>query len=376
MKNKIIIAGIGILFFSCTNSKSEVKEPVAEVKVTENEVVLTPEQIKNAGITIGTPEQRSVHRTLKLKGVIDVPPQNSVAVTVPLGGYLKQMSLIPGMSVGKGAVLARVEDQQYIQLQQDYLVGKARLQFLEEDYNRQKELNESKAVSDKVYQQVRSEYQSQRAILRALEEKLRLIGINPSALSDRNISRSIPVVAPISGSVSKVNVNPGQYVSPTDRLFEIVNASDKHLSLTVFENDVTDLAIGQRVLCYTNGNAVTKYVAKISLINRHVDDERASEIHCHFETEDNKLVPGMFMNAEVELGNTLVTAIPDDAIVRWENQNYIFTADAGNKFTMLPVETGDSKDGYTAIKTNLDKKKIVTAKAYTLLMKLKNSGEE
>ena len=376
MKNRFIIFLTGLFFVACTNAKPEAKEEATEATVNETEVVLTPEQIKNAGITVGVAEQRPVHRTLKLKGVIEVPPQNSVVVTVPLGGYLKQMALMPGTAVKKGQVLARVEDQQYIQLQQDYLVGRSRLQFLEQDEKRQKELNESKAVSDKVYQQVSSEYQSQQAIVKALEEKLRLIGINPFALSAGNITRSVAVVAPISGYVSKVSVNPGQYVNPTDRLFEIVNASNKHLSLTVFENDVTALAVGQRVLCYSNSNPVKKYVAKVSLINRHVDDERASEVHCHFETADSKLVPGMFMNAEVELGDALLTALPDDAIVRWENQNYVFVSEAGNRFTMLPVETGESKDGYTAIKTALDGKKLVTGKAYTLLMKLKNSAEE
>jgi hypothetical protein len=84
------------------------------------------------------------------------------------------------------------------------------------------------------------------------------------------------------------------------------------------------LEVCQWVLCYSNSNPVTKYVAKAFLINRHVADKRASKVHCHFETEDNKLVPDMFMNAEVALGHTLQTALPDDAVVRRENQNDIF----------------------------------------------------
>jgi cobalt-zinc-cadmium efflux system membrane fusion protein len=55
-----------------------------------------------------------------------------------------------------------------------------------------------------------------------------------------------------------------------------------------------------------------------------VDENRSGEVHCHFEKYDKRLLPGMFMNAEVELQNANVTAVPDDAVVKWENKPYIF----------------------------------------------------
>jgi len=371
MRNIIILTGI-ICLFSCKEKKPA--PAIQQTVVQTNSIELTPAQIKNAGIKIEKATTRDMHTILKVNGMIDVPPQNIVSVSIPLGGYLKSMQLLPGMQVSKGQVLAVLEDPQYIQLQQDYLVAKSRLAYLESDYIRQKGLNEAQANSDKLFQQVKSEFESQKVILRSLGEKLQLISISPDKLNESNISRSISIHAPISGFVTKVNVNIGKYVSPVDVLFELINPSDLHLSLTVFEKDVINLQPQQKVICYANNNE--KYTARIHLITRNINENHSSEVHCHFDKYDKRLLPGMFMNAEIELNNAHVRAVPEDAVVKWENKNYIFFAEGSGKFEMTPVETGSSNDGYTEIKTAIPDKDIVTANAYALLMKMKNGGEE
>ncbi|SEW53811.1 efflux RND transporter periplasmic adaptor subunit [Chitinophaga arvensicola] len=374
----IIVCSLGIMLPACKENKPADKAPeskTAEASVS-NEVQLTPEQIKTAGIVIHPAENRNMHTVLKVNGVVDVPPQNIVSVSMPLGGYLKSMHLLPGMQIAKGQVMATLEDPQYIQLQEDYLIAKSKLRFLEADFVRQKELNESKANSDKVFQQVRSEYEAQKVMAGALREKLQLININPDKLSEGNITRSVNLYAPISGFITRVNVNTGKYVNPTDVLFELINPGDLHLSLTVFENDLQQLAEGQKVTCFTTANGGKKYGAKVHLITRNVDANRSGEVHCHFDQYDKSLIPGMFMNAEIEMDNAHVSAVPDDAVVKWENKQYIFVAVTADKFVMTPVQTGTSNGGFTEIKTDLSDKKIVTENAYSLLMKMKNSGEE
>lgn len=351
----------------------ETKQP--EV-VSANIITLNAAQIKSAGIILKPLETKDMHKVLKVNGVVDVPPQNTVSVSMPLGGYLKSMQLLPGMQVKKGQVLAVLEDPQYIQLQQDYLVAKSKLAYLEADYARQKGLNEAQANSDKLFQQVKSDYQSQKVMVSSLAQKLQLINIRPDKLNESNISRSVNIYAPINGFVTKVNVNTGKYVSPTDVLFELIDPSDIHLSLTVFEKDVVNLLPEQKVICYPNNNPDDIHIARIHLITRSINENHSSEVHCHFTKYDKRLLPGMFMNAEIELNNAHVKAVPDDAVVKWENKNYIFIAQGAGNFEMIPVETGSNNDGYTEIKTVIPDKEIVTGNAYALLMKMKNSGEE
>lgn len=365
-----------LLLISCGNKKSE--EETSKTTTIENVTTLTDAQIKNAGIQTGKVEEKEISSTLKLNGKIDVPPQNLVSISVPMGGYLKYTDLLEGMHVNKGQVLCVVEDQQYIQLQEDYLLAKAKIVYAKAEFERQKELNQSKASSDKVYQQAQAEYNSLSVMVQSYGEKLKFAGINPSKVSTKSISKSINVYSPISGFVSKVSVNIGKYVTPSDILFEIVDPSDIHLALTVFEKDINRLAIGQSLIAYTNTNPDKKYPCKIILIGKDFSENKSTEMHCHFTNYDKELLPGMYMNAEVELKSQKSNVLPSEAIVSFENKNYVFIANGNKQFEMTEVTLGITENGFTEIKESdtLKNKTIVIKGAYSLLMKMKNVEEE
>ena len=364
-----------IAFISCSRT-NRIEE--TEISVDENAVQLSDEQSKNVGIVVGKIEQRSISSTLKVNGRIDVPPQNMISVSVPMGGYLSHTKLLPGMHVGRGEIIAVMEDQQYIQLQQDYLTAKARLNFSANEYERQKELNQSKASSDKVFQQTESDYITEKINVKSLSEKLKLIGINPDQLNENTISKSINIRSPISGYVSKVNVNIGKYTQPSEVLFELINPEDIHLALTLFEKDLSKISIGQKVIAYTNGQPNKKYECEIILIGQNLSADRSTEVHSHFEKYDKSLLPGMYMNAEIELKNNNVYALPDESIVRYQNNQYIFVTEKGTSYSLFEIKTGDSENGFTEIINGetLADKGIVVKGAYALLMSLKNKTEE
>jgi len=378
MKNTILLF-IGISLLSACGGQKSQEETIA-VAVAENFVSLTDVQLKSAGVETGTLEKRSISSSLKLNGKIDVPPQNMVSVSMPLGGFLKSTKLLPGMYVKKGEVIATMEDQQYIQLQQEYLTAKSKLTFAENEYNRQKELNQSKASSDKVFQQTEMEYKTQKITMSALAEKLRLINVNPETLSEANLSRSINIYSSIEGYVSKVNVNIGKYVNPSDVLFELINPVDIHLNLEVFEKDLGKLSIGQKMMAYNNNEPDKKYACEIILISQDLSSDRSAEVHCHFETYDKKLMPGMYMNADVEIQNNNVLSIHQDAIVTFEGKDYVFLAKGKNEFEMIEVKKGSGNTTFAEITFDGGKEygaqSFVKKGAYALLMQLKNTNAE
>jgi len=285
-----------------------------------------------------------------------------VSISMPLGGYLKTTHLLPGMHINKGEVIATMEDQQYVQLQQDYLTTKSRLHFAEKEYNRQKELNQSQASSDKVYQQADADYKTLRITLSALGEKLKLINVNPATLSEKNISKSVNIYAPTTGFVSKVNVNIGKYVNPADVLFELINPSDIHLNLKIFEKDITKLSIGQKVIAYTNNQPENKHDCEIILISKDLSvDEHAADVHCHFENYDKLLLPGMYMNADIEVKSNNAVALPEDALVTYEGKEYVFVPLDQMHYQLVEVTTGTSENGYIEIQNGdeLKTKKVV-----------------
>lgn len=376
MKKIIAIFTISYLLFSC--GKKEEKKETFQIAAAENQITLNDAQIKNSGIEVGTLGTDEISAKILLNGTIDVPPQNLASVSAPSGGYVRYIRHMPGMHVSKGETLAILEDPQIVQLQQDYLLAQSNLGYAKKDYARQKDLNQSKASSDKVMQMSQTEAQNQNIMMRGMAEKLRALGINPNNLTAQNIKRSIAVSSPVSGYVSSVNVKMGQYVSPTEMLFDIVNTEDIHLALKVFEKDLNKISLNQKVFAYTNQNPNKKHEANIILIGKDFQQDKSVIVHCHFLNYDKNLIPGTYMNAEVETNSQTGNNVPDDAVVTWEGKQYIFEEVKPKTFKMVPVTIGNSENGRTEIlnlNANFKNKKLVNKGAYYLLMGLKNVEE-
>ncbi len=375
MKNIFIVTAL-LLLMSC-GSKENSASHTDEHDEQPNHLEMTDVQLKNMDLSTTQVQERTIVQTLRLNGQVDVPPQNLVSVSAALGGYLKSTKLLPGYHFEKGEVLAVMEDNQYIQIQQDYLSVKAQLIAAQAEYHRQKELNQSKATSDKAYQQAKAAYEMLEVNKAALEQKLRLINIQPEKLHVANISRSVKIYAPFDGYVTKVMVNVGKYLSPSDVMFELVDPTDLHLNLKVFEKDWDKIKLGEKVVSYTNSHPEKKHHGELILIGKNISDDRAVETHAHFERYDPSLIPGMYMNAEIEVPSVKVWALPDASIVTFEGKNFVFKQESKNSFELIEVKTGASGRGWTIIENPqaLQGAKIVEKGAYTLLMALKNTGE-
>ncbi len=382
--NKLLILLLLTAFYSCTGKQDAKKDDPASTQSaapesTGNMVYLTDAQIKNAGIETGKPEMRIMQSILKVNGLIDAPPQNMVTISFPSGGYVKSTNMLPGMKIKKGQILAVMQDQSFVQMQEDYLMAQTKAGFLQKEYERQKLLNQTKATSDKMYEQTASDYQQVRITVKALGQKLLLIGINPSGLNENSIRRTVNIYSPISGFVSDVKVNIGKYVNPADVLFELVNTNDLHLALTVFEKDLESIHPGQLVQAYLTSDTTKTYDAKVMLVSRTLDSNRSALVHCHFAGALPKLLPGMFMNADIQITNSSTIAVPEEAVVRSGDKDYIFIERKPKQFEFTRVSTAMTENGFIAINTgtnDLLNKVIIRKNAYAALMKMKNTGEE
>jgi membrane fusion protein, heavy metal efflux system len=372
------VLSISILVFSCTSNTKE--EAAAEVEGVEDTFTLTDGAAKNIALRTDTLQQVTLTKTLQVAGKVDVPPQNLVSISVPLGGYLNSISLLPGQPIKKGQIIAVLQDQQYIQLQQDYLTIQAQLPALEQEFKRQQAMVQSNATSTKNVQVAESQYRSSYIQLQGLAEKLRMIGINPASLQPNKISKLVYLHSPINGYVTKVNANIGKYVAPTDILVELIDPTDIHLALQVFEKDVNQIRIGQHVTAFTNNDTSKTYECDIILIGKTVEADRSTEIHCHFDQYDATLIPGTFMQAHININTAKQWVLPKEAVVQFEENNWVFIALGKNQYKMIPVtlENGINHPKWIAIQNPevLMGKSIVSTGAYTLLMAHKNKAEE
>ncbi len=377
---KQIIPYILLIFISTSCGSPESSEQTSKDDAhVADRVTLDKAMLEKAGILTGTITRKVMGASLSVNGVVDVPPQNMVSVSFPPGGYLHSTKLMPGMRIKKGDIIAEMEDPSIVQLQQDYLMARAKLTFLELEFNRQKRLNVDKVSADKVFEQVRSDYEGQRVMVSGYAEKLRMIGIRPEDLSSENISRKVALRSPINGFVSKVNVNIGKYVQPTDVLFELINPDDIHAALSIFEKDLSRVAIGQKVSISFVDEPEKSFEGEVILVSRNVDEDRMAIAHCHFKSQPAQLLPGMFLNARIHVKETEVPALPEAAVVRYGQKEYVFIETSPGVFEMEAIRIGEQEDGMYEIvegASALEGRKVVIQNAYSLLGALKNKAEE
>jgi len=243
---------------------------------------------------------------------------------------------------------------------------------------RQQSLSEAKAGTLRLLQQAESEFKLQQITLKALSEKLKLIGIDPVTLTEATLSGQVQVRSTINGYVSKVHVNTGKYVQPTESMFELIDPGDIHAALTIFEKDLPYVKKGDKVNIHFHNQRSDVYPAEVILVNQDVDDDRTATAHCHFKQHPRNLLPGMFIEADITIQNNEAKVLPDEAIVRSGNQEFIFVKISPTEVKMVPIKTGIAKEGKTEILEGLDgivPGTIVLNNAYKILGIIKNSDE-
>jgi len=380
--NYLFLGSMALMFSCSSRSKNnETESATLSSLKTLNKVSLTNQQFKAISIELGSVEERNISSSIKVNGMLDVPPQNLASISAPLGGFVKSTEFLQGMHVNKGQTIVVMEHPNYIQLQQDYLESKNQLNFLEQEYNRQLDLSKENVNALKSLQQAKSNYFGTKAKVEGLKAKLKLVNINPSDIETGEIKSTINIISPLSGFVSQVNVNIGMYVNPTDMMFRVVDTEHVHAEAQVFEKDIPKLKIGQ-LARVTLSNETKERLARVFLIGKEITSERTLRVHCHFVGEDESLIPGTYFSALIETGANTALALPVSAIVNFEGKHFLFIEKDSAKhiYELKEITTGATDSGFTEIigeKKLLNdlNSKIVVKGAFELLNVLKNAEE-
>ena len=381
-----VIAALFITMISCSGGSKGSSEAKTEEVLPDDIVELRADQIKVANIETGAIEMQSLSGKLKVSGIVAVAPQNLATVCMPLGGFIKSTTLMPGNVVHKGQTLAVIENQEFVDIQQRYLEAKNKLEFAEADYQRHSELYKSDVYSKQSLQQVTSDYKSLKAQVKALEQKLTMIGISPGNLHEDDISSSVAVISPISGFVKVVNINIGKFVAPTDVMFEIVNSDKLFLELTLFEKDANKIAAGQKIRFFIN-NETEQHEAVIYQTGKSISSDKTYKVYATIPGTCVNVLPGMYVNAIIESSVNQVTALPAEAVVSFDDKDYIFVFDknkeeGGKPFTeyrMIEIHKGVTDGGFIEVLLpegfDIHTARVVIKGAYNLLSAKKNAGE-
>jgi cobalt-zinc-cadmium efflux system membrane fusion protein len=386
----LFLLHFGFALTGCSNQPvvNPDKEPTNRTE-TEQILTLAPEQAQKAGLELDSLRLLPLAHEILLSGQVEAPPQNLISVSMPMPGLLRSTRLLPGMQVQKGEILAYMEDPAYLRLQEDYWSTRIRAENLEAELRRQEELSRTGAGNTKTERDTRSEWRTANVKAKAMEEQLRLLGLDITNLNESTIMRQIPVRSPVRGYVTKVHHSTGQYIGTGEALYELVDPSDVHLRLNVFEKDLPYLRENQKLYAYTNHQPGVEHPAQILLIGKEFAADRSVEVHCHFDRYDSGLIPGMFMRARLQVQTEAIPAIPVAGVQYHQGQAYVFervwnfnTQSKDLQFWRRPVRVMHRDKDWVWIEfektdqTPIQGRSFVTRGAYSLLMLGFNKADE
>jgi cobalt-zinc-cadmium efflux system membrane fusion protein len=261
-------------------------------------------------------------------------------------------------------------------MQQNYLETAEQLSYLKSEYERQKIMFDEKITSQKSFLKAESEYKSNLARYNSLKKNLEMLNINPASVQAGNIVSAVNIYSPIDGNVTQVFVNTGTYVSPADKIMEIMNTDHIHLELKVFEKDLLQLKKGQEILFSVPEASNEIFKGEVHLVGTSIDpNTRIALIHGHIDEKDEQnFTAGMFVEAQIVTGTSDQWALPENAVVEMEGKNYVLLIEneTADEFAILPVEVkiGATYNGFTAIGKSEKFKpetKFLTKGAFVLL---------
>lgn len=330
------------LFFliSCNDKKSE---EIKEEEKPENEVGLTEAQFKTVGIETGSVENRNLNLVIKANGYTTVPPQNMANISTLIGGTVKDIFVLEGTFVNKGKTLATIQNLDVVEMQEDYKSAVANIEYLQLEYNRQKTLSDENVNPRKVFQEVKAKLAVERARAQAAKNKLQTLnmGTNGSSL--------VPIVSPISGYVGKISIAKGAFADTGTVLFEVVDNSQMHLDLNVYEKDLGSISVGQEVDFVLTNQSNKSIKGKIFGINKSFSNEsKTVAVHAKINPSDAKgLISGMYVSANININNTTVPALPKDAVVRNGEKYFVYIQEEkeiGNKQKAINKEENNHSE--------------------------------
>jgi len=375
--NKIYILLFSLVLVACRNSE-KTTELVPETETHNNDITITKAQFEGEKMAFGTLAEYDFNETVKVNGMIDVPPKNKSSVSTFTGGYITKTPLLVGDSVKKGQLLVTLENPEFVELQQNYLEVSEQLNYLKSEFNRQKTLFDEKITSEKNYLKAESAYKSNLAHYNGLRKKLQMLNLNPSSVEQGRIASTINLYAPISGHVTKVNVSNGTYVSPSDVIMEIVDIDHIHLELLVFEKDIMQIKKDQKIE-FTIPEASDKtFEAEVHLVGTTIDEQtRRVKVHGHVDNDKENFIVGMFVDADIIIDSKIGFGLPKEALIEVDNKFFVLILDEENtdefRFETFKLELGKQTEAYVEIlNSEALKDKQIVIKGTNMLL---NNGE-
>ena len=345
----------GILVFlsqACVPGKQETGSGPSQETVMNNEVGLSPEAVRTAGIQTAVVEQRTFLPSVKATGSVSFNRKNYVRVSPRVAGRVEKVLALPGDRVAAGQILFELYSSELMAVEAEYVQILGR-------------------VSAGARTRTAEDATLDAELLASTETKLRLLGFaEPDLASLRSARSPLPtfgVRAPIAGTIVETEVLPGSAIEAGSCLAELADLSALWAIAEVYEKDLAAVAPGAKAEMTVAAYPGEVFAGTLTQVGS-VMDAQTRTVKCRLEVGNpaGRLKPGMF--AEIRIfasGQISFLAVPEEAVRTAEGRAVVFVETAAGQYGRRAVETGRAVDGFVEILKGLSAgERVVTAGSF------------
>lgn len=296
--------------------------PVKPVQVLE----FLPDDIATAGMD-------SLRQVLPLSGALRA--LNQVAVKARVSGEVREVLVRAGEAVSVGQVLIRMDTSEYqarvVQAKGALVASRGQFDIAVKARDNNAALLDKGFISRNAFDNAASQFDIARANVDTARGAL---DVAQKALDDTVIK------APITGRVSSRTVEPGEKVSPDNKLLDIVDLRQMELEAPVPAADILKVRVGQEVQVRVEGlnDAVDGKVVRINPATE--SNSRSIMVYVRVDNPQGVLRAGMFAGADLTLNRRDgVLTVPQTAVRREGGETFVYAIEDG-KLHRRAVTTG------------------------------------
>jgi membrane fusion protein, copper/silver efflux system len=321
--------------------------PVYEGEDTDDgSIKLSPGKIQRTGVKSEPASQRVIRTAIRAPGTIQLDERRASIVSFRFEGFIEKVeNVTTGEHVHKGQALMRVYSSSLSSAAAEYL----------------------SALNAKADSGVSAQ------ALKGARRRLENLGMPEKAIAEiertREISLSIPWLAPQDGEILERAAVNGMRAAPGDLLFRIADHQVVWVLVDIAERDLEGIAIGQKVDVRPRAFVNRVFSGEVGLIYPHLNAQtRTARIRIELANPDGLLRPDMYVDAEIDTGSPQpVLAVPESAVLDTGSRQAVFVDKGQGRFEPRDVKLGHRGGGYVEIRDGIAEGEPVVVSANFLI---------
>ena len=363
-------------------AKPEAEAPAEKASAPTEGLKLPPTEAQRAGIQLETVQAKAMPDVISVTATIRVNQDRIARVAPRVEGRIVGVAANLGDQVKAGQALATLDSLAIGEASVALLQAQSTDRSAEADFKRASALNAEEIIAQKDYLRLKAERERAAVALRAAEDRLRLLGVDPKRLS--RVESTFPLTAPLAGTVVQKKATVGELGTPSDPLFTVADLSTVWVDANLTEVQLGKVKPGVMANVTVAAYPDEQFKGKVTYVASLLDKEtRTIPARIEVANKDGRLKPEMFAKAVIDIGgagaNTATAiSVPDAAIVLMQGQPTVFVFSKGS-YEQRAVELGDKLSGRTVVKSGLTVgEQVVAAGTYALKARVLKSqiGDE